>query len=263
MQGPLFELRDAVVTREGRPILSIANFVVREGEHLAVLGPNGAGKSTLVRVLARDVLPLAHDDGSPAVLMRGRERWGLFEARALFGVVSEALGESYRRPVSALDAVVSGFFGSVGLYRHQTVEPRMRAKAEELLALLGADALAGRRMDTLSTGEARRVLIARALVHDPPVLVLDEPCDGLDPGATLDFLRTVRGIAASGRTLVLVTHHIEDIVPEISRVVMLRDGEVLRDGLKAELLADEALSALYGQAVHVEQRGGAYRLWGA
>ncbi len=250
-------------SRDGVPILSIPSFVVREGEHLAVLGPNGAGKSTLVNVLARDVLPLAHEDGSPAVLMRGRERWGLFEARALFGIVSEALGESFDRPVSALDAVLSGFFGSVGLYPHQVVEPPMRAKAEELLTLLGAEGLAGRRMDTLSTGEARRVLIARALVHDPPVLVLDEPCDGLDPGATLGFLRTVRGIAASGRTLLLVTHHIEDVVPEVSRVVMLRRGTVLRDGPKAGLMTDEALSALYDYPMHVEERAGAYRLWDA
>lgn len=258
---PVFELRDAVVMRHGRPILSVTNLSLTEGEHVAVLGPNGAGKSTLIRLLSREVRPIAHDDGSPAVLLRGRERWDILEARRLFGIVSDDLTETFARPMTARDAVVSGFFGSVGTHRHQRVTAEMRAQADELLAGLGAAALADRTMDTLSTGEARRVLIARALVHDPPMLVLDEPCDGLDPSAAFHFLRTLRTLAAAGRTLVLVTHHIDDIVPEVQRVIMVKDGTLLRDGAKEDLLRDDVLSELYGIPAHIDERDGWYRLW--
>jgi iron complex transport system ATP-binding protein len=258
---PVFELRDAVVVRDRRAILSVERLALTEGEHIAILGPNGAGKSTLIRMLARDVRPLAHEDGSPSVLLRGRERWDIFEARRLFGIVSNDLAETFARPVRVRDAVTSGFFGSVGPHRHQRTTPKMRDRASALLDELGVAAFAERTMDTLSTGEARRVLIARALVHDPPMLVLDEPCDGLDPSAAFHFLRLLRDIAASGRTLVLVTHHIDDIVPEVERVIMVKDGRILRDGAKRDSLRDDVVSELYGIPAHVEERDGWYRLW--
>jgi len=257
----LFELREAVVVREGRPILSVDRFVLEQGEHLAVLGPNGAGKSTLIRLLARDVRPLAHDDGSPAVLLRGRERWDLLEARRTFGFVSDALGDTFPQAVTARDAVLSGFFGSIGIHRHQRVTPAMLERADAMLDDLGVLPLRDRTVGTLSTGEARRVLIARALVHDPAMLILDEPCDGLDPSAAFHLLASIRAIAVEGRTIVLVTHHIDDIVPEIERVVMLKEGLIVRDGSKRDLLSDEAVSELYGIPAHVEERDGWYRLW--
>lgn len=258
---PLLELRDCVVVREGRAILSVGDLTLRSGEHVAILGPNGAGKSTLIRLLTRDVRPLAHDDGSPAVLLLGRERWDLLEARSIMGLVSGALQESYAVGVTVRDAVTSGFFGSVGLYRHQTVTNAMRATAGDLIDLLGIAHIADRAMDTLSTGEARRAIIARALVHDPAVLVLDEPTDGLDPNAQWHVLRAVSDIARAGHAVVLVTHHVSDIVPEVTRIVMLKDGGILRDGPKEELLTGEAISALFDIPATIEERGGWYRLW--
>jgi iron complex transport system ATP-binding protein len=259
--APLLQLIDCVVVRDGRAILSVDGLTLRAGEHVAVLGPNGAGKSTLIRLLTRDVRPLAHEDGSPAVLLLGRERWALADARRVMGVVSDTLQEDYDVAVTVRDTVVSGHFGSIGLYRHQTVTPEMVARAEALLELLGVTHLADRTMDTLSTGEARRALIARALVHDPAVLVLDEPTDGLDPAATYHVLRAIRAVAQAGHAIVLVTHHVSDIIPEVGRIVTLRDGRVLHDGPKAELLADEPISDLFGFPAHLEQRDGWYRLW--
>ena len=258
---PVVELRNAVVRRGSKTILDIRSLELREGEHVAILGPNGAGKSTLVRLLSRDVRPLAHPDGSAAILLRGRQRWEILEARKLLGVVSSDLQEAFERPIRVRDAVLSGFFGSVGLYRHQDVKRDMLAKADDLIDLLGIGALSSRMMDTLSTGEARRTLIARALVHSPAILVLDEPCDGLDPNATFLFLRTIRGLAEAGRTLVLVTHHIDDIVPEVGRVIMLKEGSIFGDGPTERMLDDETLSALYDIPAHVERRDGWHRLW--
>lgn len=254
----LIELTDAEVVRDGRAILSVDSLAFREGEHVAVLGPNGAGKSTLIGLLTRDVRPVVRE--KPPVLLRGRSRWDLFEARRIFGVVSDTLQDDHRKRVTVRDVVLSGFFGSVGLYRRSEVTPAMAERAGELLDYLGMTALADRTMDTLSTGEARRALIGRALVHDPALLVLDEPTHGLDPSGTHHFLALLRTIA-SRCALVIVTHHVSDIVPEVGRVVMLKDGGIFRDGPKAELLTGEALSALYGIPAEVEERDGWYRLW--
>lgn len=254
----LIELRDAEVVRDGRTILHVASLAFREGEHVAVLGPNGAGKSTLIGLITRDVRPLARE--YPAVLLRGNARWDLFEARRVFGVVSDTLQDDYRLPVTVRDVVLSGFFGSVGLYRRGDVTPAMQSRADELLGYLEIEPLASRVMNTLSTGEARRALIGRALVHDPALLVLDEPTHGLDPAGTYHFLALLRRLAERC-ALVTITHHVSDIVPEVDRVVMLKDGGVFRDGPKRELLTAEALRDLYGVPVDVEERDGWYRLW--
>lgn len=255
---PLIELRDAEVVRNGRTILHVEQLAFHEGEHVAVLGPNGAGKSTLIGLVSREVRPLARDDAP--VLLRGCARWDLFEARRVFGVVSDTLQDDHRRAVTVRDVVLSGYFGSVGLYRRGEVTPEMKARAEELISYLEIEALAERTMDTLSTGEARRALIGRALVHDPALLVLDEPTHGLDPAGTYHFLGLIRRLAERS-ALVIVTHHVSDVVPEVDRVVMLKGGGVFRDGPKRELLTGESLSALYGVPATVEERDGWYRLW--
>jgi iron complex transport system ATP-binding protein len=257
--APLLELRGARVVRDGRAILDIDHLVFREGEHVAILGPNGSGKSTLIGLLTHDVRPLAGDVAP--VRFFGRERWGLFEARALLGVVSNSLQNQNDRAITAFDVVLSGFFGSVGLHLTQRPTASMLTRVAELMAQLEIGHLAERTMDTLSTGEARRALIARALVHDPPVLVLDEPCDGLDPFATYHVLRTLRGLAAEGRSLVLVTHHVDDILPEVERVIMLKDGRVADDGPKSEVLTSETLSDIFGIPARLEEHDGWYRLW--
>ncbi|MBN2247902.1 MAG: ATP-binding cassette domain-containing protein [Coriobacteriia bacterium] len=254
----LIELRDAEVVRDRRTILHVESLAFREGEHVAVLGPNGAGKSTLIGLLTRDVRPVVRDE--PPVLLRGLPRWDLFEARRIFGVVSDNLQEAHRKRVTVRDVVLSGHFGSVGLYRRSEVTPAMTARAGELLDYLGITALADRTMDTLSTGEARRALIGRALVHEPALLVLDEPTHGLDPSGTHHFLSLLRTIA-SRCALVIVTHHVSDIVPEVGRVVMLKDGVIFRDGPKAALLTGEAVGELYGIPAQIEEREGWYRLW--
>ncbi len=260
METPLLELTDATVVRDGRAILSVDHLVLHEGEHVAILGPNGSGKSTLIGLLTRDVRPI-YREGAPGVLLRGRALWDLAEAKRLLGVVSDALQEDYDRRVSVRDAVLSGYFGSIGLYRARELTPAMRDRAEALMELLGIAAFAERTMDTLSTGEARRTLIARALVHEPAALVLDEPCDGLDPKATWSFLGTLRDLATPRRALVLVTHHVDDIVPEVSRVIMLRDGRIVADGPKHDVMTSETISALFGYPATLEERDGVYRLW--
>ncbi|HET6351790.1 MAG TPA: ATP-binding cassette domain-containing protein [Coriobacteriia bacterium] len=257
----LLSVRGAQVVRDGRVILDIDEFVVREGEHLALLGPNGAGKSTLIGLLTRDVLPLWADPYP--VLFLGNPRIELAEARKLLGVVSSSWQENVRVRLTVREVVLGGRFGALGIPPHlrHTVTAEDASAADAAIAELGMSALADRVMTTLSTGEARRALIARALVHDPAVLVLDEPCAGLDPTAAWQLRDTMRRLAEGGRTLVLVTHHIEDVVRQIDRAVLMREARIVADGPKREVLTGEALGELFGVPIELEERSGEYRMW--
>ena len=257
--APLLELRDARVVRDGRTILSVDEFSIAEGERIAVLGPNGAGKSTLIKLLTRDILPLWVDP--PPVLFRGQERIALQDARRLLGVVSADAQEQADVALPAREIVLGGLFGSLGLPIRVTPTPAQEERARSALGELEVAHLAERSMNTLSTGEARRVIIARALVHDPAVLVLDEPCAGLDPHAAHNVRLAVRSLARGGRSLVLVTHHVEDIVPEIERVVMVADGRHRGRRTEGELLTGERLGELFDIPAVLEEREGNYRLW--
>lgn len=256
---PLLELSGAVVMRDGRAILTVDEFRIAEGERLVVLGPNGAGKSTLIKLLTKEVLPLWADP--PPVRFLGEPRYELREARRLLGVVSATAQDEADVFLPAREVVLGGFFGALGVPPHMRATRAQEAAAEAALAELEVAHLAERVMTTLSTGEARRVLFARALVHDPAVLVLDEPCAGLDPHAAYHVRNALRTLAAGGRSLVLVTHHVEDIVPEIDRAVLLKDGRIVADGPKRDLMTAETLGALFDIPVKVEQREGSYRLW--
>ena len=257
--APLLELTGAAVVRDGRAILSVDSFTIAEGERLAILGPNGSGKSTLIKLLTRDILPLWAEPAP--VLFRGQPRIALEDARKLLGVVSASAQEQADVVLPALEVVLGGFFGALGVPPRRVPTAEQRERALAALAELEAAHLAERIMTTLSTGEARRVLFARALVHDPAVLVLDEPTNGLDPHASYHVRQAVRMLARGGRSLVLVTHHVEDIAPEIDRVVMLRDSRIVADGPKRELLTSERLSELFAIPAQLEERDGEYRLW--
>jgi iron complex transport system ATP-binding protein len=251
---PLLDIDRATVMRDGRALLDDVSLAIGQGQHTAILGPNGSGKSTLVKLIERRLYPLVHEDGSPVVRIFGRDRWSVAELRGLLGVVSADLRREFEATNdTALNAVLSGFFASMTLGLDHTVDDDMRERAAQALERVGAAHLAPRDVSTLSTGEARRVLIARALVHRPRALLLDEPCAGLDPGTRRRFLDLLRDVARNGTTLLLVTHHVEEIVPEIGHVVMLRDGALLDEGPKGALLADDRLSDLFGWAMEVDR----------
>ncbi len=257
----LLELSDAVVVRDGREILHVDSLAFREGEHVAILGPNGAGKSTLIGLLTRDILPLWRE--RPPVRFLGQERIELAEARRLLGIVSSSWQDVVDVHLPAFEVVLGGRFGALGVPPHlrAQVTDADEAAANSALDELGVAHLTSRDMTTLSTGEARRVLIARALVHDPAVLVLDEPCAGLDPTAAWHVRAAMRTLAQRGRTLVLVTHHVEDVVRAVERVVLLSDGRIAADGSKGDVLTGERLSGLFGVPIVLEEREGEYRAW--
>jgi iron complex transport system ATP-binding protein len=255
----LLSIDRATVLREDRTLLDALSLSIAPGQHTAILGPNGSGKSTLVKLIERRLYPIVHADGSPVVRVFGRDRWNVAELRSLLGVVSSDLRREFETSTEqALNAVLSGFFASMTLGLDHVVDETKRRRATEALDRVGATHLAERDVSTLSTGEARRVLIARALVHRPRALLLDEPCAGLDPGTRRRFLDLLSELAREGTTLILVTHHVEEIVPEIGHVVMLRDGRLFDEGPKERLLADDRLSELFGWRMEVERNHGFY-----
>jgi iron complex transport system ATP-binding protein len=198
------------------------------------------------------------------MLVYGQARWDIFELRSLLGIVSVDLHRIFvegfvQREIPGLDMVISGFFASTGLFSHHQVTASMRQQGMEVLEQMGAAHLARKSIAAMSTGEARRLLIARALVHHPRALILDEPTTGLDLLARQRFLETLRTLARKGTTILLVTHHIEEIFPEMERVILLKEGRIFHDGHKLEVLSARHLSALYEVPILIEQdRAGYY-----
>ena len=248
---PLFSLSDAVVRRNGKIILHVDELTIAEGETVAVLGPNGSGKSTLIRLLTREIHPM-HRDEAP-LRFRGSERISLAALRQTFGVVSTTMEDEIRVGLPVEKVVEGGMFGTLGVPASVESTPFTRKRTAETLELLGLTALAEQDCRTLSSGQIRRVLIARALVADPEILILDEPCAGLDPQGMHYIRSTMRTLAAMDKGLVLVTHYPEDIIPEVRRVLLIKEGRIVADGAKETLLTSEHLSELFELPLNVER----------
>src|SRR5215470_7854285 len=219
------------------------------GEHMAILGPNGCGKSTLIKAITRECYPLIAEGSSVRIL--GEQRWNVAELRTLLGIVSSDLMMTCTRSVSGRDIVLSGFFSSIGIWPHHEVTAEMHEAAERAMELMEVSHLADRWTDEMSSGEARRVLLARALVHNPRALILDEPSVALDLSAQHELRLILRKLAQSGIGIVMVTHHVSDLIPEVQRVVLMRSGSIEADGPKQEILVAPTLSALFGRPLEL------------
>ena len=258
--APLFSLHNAQVVRAGRTILSVDRFDLAEGEHVALLGPNGAGKSTFIQLLTREVFPLHRDE--PPVRFRGQARPLLADIKQALGIVSATMHDQVRVHLPVIEIVCGGHYGTLGLPPRVTLTDELRSRGLDALDRLGIADIAERDVMTLSTGQVRRVLVARELMSDPRVLIFDEPCTGLDPEGMYHVRRTMGLLAAEGRSVVLVTHYPEDIIPAIDRVLLIKDATIFADGPKQDLLTSEKMSALFGVPLSVEERNGWYSLQG-
>jgi iron complex transport system ATP-binding protein len=261
----VLELVNATVVKGGTTVLHNLNLTIRDGEHTAIVGPNGSGKSTLVKLLTHHDYPWPPDDDDqpPPVKVYGSDRWDVMELRAQLGVISADMHQRFvignsAGNLRAEEVVVSGLFATHGFLHPHQLNERTKRLAREALARVDAAHLVDKMMDEMSTGEARRVLIARALVTSPRALVLDEPTSGLDVVSRGRFLEQVEKVGRAGTTLIFVTHHVEEIVPAVERVILLKAGRVAFDGPKRQTLTDEKLSDVFGASVRVSQHDGRY-----
>jgi iron complex transport system ATP-binding protein len=259
MEPALVDLNNVRVIRGDNVALDNFSLQIKSGEHVAILGPNGCGKSTLIKTITRECYPVIREGSSMTIL--GHSRWNIFELRSVLGIVTNDLMQDVTGETSGREVVLSGFFSSTRIFDHQTVEPSQRERADAVLRRIGVPHLADRPVAEMSSGEAKRILIARALVHDPRTLLFDEPSNSLDVFAQHGLRETMRELAQSGIGVVLVTHHLSDVIPEIDRVVLMRAGKIQADGLKKDLLNADEISRLFGIRVDITRRDGYYHLW--
>src|SRR5580658_8758456 len=258
MVEPLIDLEHVHVARGNNIGLHDVSLRIGPGEHVAILGPNGCGKSTLLKTITCELYPIVKPETSVRLL--GRGRWDLTELKRRMGVVSPTLH------TNGFDAVVTGFFSSSTLWPNLHVTDAMRERAEEILSLVGAENLREKPVGQMSAGQQRRVMIGRALAGasvdgEVQMLLLDEPSNALDLAAQHDLREMLRGLAQRGVTIVMITHHIADILPEMQRVVMMREGRIVADGLKSELLTERKLSGLFGREITLIERDGFWNAW--
>jgi len=253
---PLLEIRNATIWRGTTCVFERLNLTIAQHERVAIVGPNGSGKTTLLKTINRELYPVAGDDAWIRIL--GREKWNVWELRKHIGIVSQDLQQRYAPATTALEVVVSGFFASVGVHGAlaNRVSNEQVRKARDALDELGIESLAKTPLRTMSTGQQRRCLLARALVHEPATLVLDEPTAGLDFAASFDYLARIRRLAAAGRNIVIVTHHLNEIPPEVDRVILLQAGRIVADDSKANVLTSETLSRVYATPIRVAEIDG-------
>ncbi len=265
--------------RSTKPALNQVSIQIPLGMHTAILGPNGSGKSTLLKLLLRLLYPdpwhetldtsgsellenkdhsgLAQSERAPKIAIMGRSDWNVWELRKQLGYVSGEIDQHFTQGrsgrLTASDAVLTGFSAGELAIESAQVTNKMRLAAEESLKMCGVGDLADRAIARLSTGERRRVILARAMVHRPIGLVLDEPTAGLDIASRATFLHQIELLARSGTTLILVTHHIEEVIPIINRVLLLKNGGVNFDGNRDEAIQSERLSSLFNVPLSVHR----------
>ena len=252
----LIEIHNASIWRGDTHVFENLTLSIEQHERVAILGPNGSGKTTLLKTINRELYPVAAEGAWIKIL--GREKWNVWDLRKHIGVVSHDLQDRYTATTTALEVVVSGFHSSIGIHGMlaKLISKEQVARAMDTLAMLGIDSLRDRPLHSMSTGQQRRCLLGRALVHRPDTLILDEPTSGLDFAASFDYLDRIRALSTNGHNIVLVTHHLNEIPPEVDRVILLKDGKVAADGDKASLLTSGRLSAIYDTTIQIIERDG-------
>ncbi len=251
---PIAEIKNVTAWRGSTRVFHGLSLEIHPGASTVILGPNGSGKTTLLKLLSREIYPEPRDE--TRLRLFGEDRWNVWELRTRLGMVSSDLQEAYDSRATGRDVVLSGYYATPGARPHHRFDEEERKRAHQVMEELGVTELGAKRYGEMSTGEQRRFLLARALVHDPEVLVLDEPTSGLDPQACFQYVETIRSLIRAGTTVVLVTHHIHEIPPEVQRAVLLREGQVIGDGRKKEVLTSARVTELFGTPMKVLSSNG-------
>lgn len=247
---PIVEIFNASVIKNDFTLLESISLKINSGEHAAVIGPNGSGKTSLLKLITRDHYPVYTGNRS-FVKIFDRSNIPIFELRSKIGILSDNLQNTYNRRCIGRNVILSGFFGSIGIYGYQEIKDEMQKKVEEILDFLEIKELSHKKLNEMSSGEINRFLVGRALVNEPDVLILDEPTSNLDLRSADIFLSYIQKIAEKGKTLIMVTHNLRDIIPGMDRIIMMKNGKVFKDGQKKDLLTSTNMSDLFDSNIKV------------
>ncbi len=253
----IIELKNITVFQERNKVFDDFSLTIDESQSAVILGPNGSGKTTLLKLLNRELYIVESETSSIKIF--DKDRWNVQELRSNLGVVSPHLQNNYSNSAIGLYVVLSGFYSSDGIWKHQKFDDEKLSRANEVMELLSILSLKDRKYSSMSTGEQRKFLLARSLVNDPAVLVFDEPTSGLDISTCFQYLEIMRELMSMGKKVVLVTHHVHEIPPEISRVILLKGGRVIMDGNKEEILTNSNLTNLFDWPIKVIKENGYYQ----
>ena len=253
----IIDFQNITVFQGRNKVLEDFSLTIDESQSTVILGPNGSGKTTLLKLLNRE-LYIVEDEASSLKIFE-KDRWNVDELRSNLGVVSQHLQYGYSNSAIGLYVVLSGFYSSDGIWQHQEFDDRKLDRAKEVMDLLAISNLKDREFSTMSTGEQRKFLLARSLVNDPAVLVFDEPTSGLDMSTCFQYLEIIRELISMGKKVILVTHHIHEIPPEVTRVILLKEGRVIEDGDKDQILTNTNLTNLFDWPIKVIKENGYYQ----
>jgi iron complex transport system ATP-binding protein len=257
---PLIRLARVSVRYDSHQALSDIHWQMNAGSHYAILGANGSGKSTLIKLLSRDIYPLVCDGLVNEQF--GYDNWHIWELKQRIGFITHDLHVKLAQQaplVRGYEAVISSFYSAYGAYAHHDYTAAQKQITEQVMQQLQISHLANQAIGTMSTGELRRCVIARAMVHQPSLLLLDEPTIGLDIKAQHEFLTTIRQLSHR-LSIIMVTHHLEEIIPEITHVALIKQGKLVHDGLKQEIMTADKLSDAFDFPIRLTYCQGWYRV---
>ena len=254
------EFRNVSMVRNGIRILDSLSLHIDTGESVALIGPNGSGKTSLMKILKGDARPYYDENAETVCRLFGEDRWNIFDLRSRIGVVSMDLQARFSDRTSVVAAIMSGFFRTTDIHKDHVITDQMIDDVKEAAARVGIGDKLDKEMGRLSLGEKRRVLIARALVPKPGMLLLDEPMASLDISVRTEFRNMLDRLITNGTGMVLITHDLEDIPAGIRRVIMMKGGRIFDDGCKERLLTSERVSSLFSYDIKVTEENGTYRM---
>ena len=254
----IIEFENIDVGYDEKVVLKDINLKIKSGEHFAILGANGSGKSTLMKLIQSQIHPRHTKEFKKEIF--GKSRYSIFELKKELGVITNDLHNYFEKEAGYLtgfEVVLSGFYSSIGIFTHQDFTKKQIQKAIEVMNFLEIIDLKNKKVSSMSTGQLRKCIVARALIHDPKAFVLDEPTVGLDIKAQINFIKLLQKISLKS-TIILVTHHLEEIFPEIKNVALIYNNTIFKIGKKEDILNSENLSTVFDIKIEVKQKNERY-----
>lgn len=251
MNEKIIDFQNIYVSYDVQPVLENINLEISQGEHWAILGQNGSGKSTLIKLISNDLYPNTKYKFKKEIF--GKSRWSIFDLKKNLGIITNDLHNYFSEHgnfLSAYEVVLSGFYSSIGVFKHQDFTKEQHTKALEVLEFMEISELKDKKVQHMSTGQLRRCVIGRALVHNPKAFILDEPTVGLDIKAQHSFLEVIRKLSKQS-SIILVTHHFEEVFPEIDHVALVHKKTIFKKGKKEEILNSENISKVFESKIEL------------